>query len=355
MSDFSTAFTNPQMQSAASSYLQNASLANASSSLSGAGALGTKPSTPNPRANKPKILKYPQAKLEQADDYMMIKVIRYTRRGIETGKNNFKVTTATETIRDPNFTNFRTILQTIILPMPKNLPADTNQVDWGNGSTLNPLEAYGAEGLENIIKSGSFPQAVLDQLQDVTKTGEAGLVSGNAQSAITSDIVSRLLKSFGSNVSAQSLLSRTTGQVLNPNLELLFSGVNLRGFDFQYDLSPRDDKESKVIKEIIRTLKRAMAAKTRSASDAPGVGLFVSAPDVFEISYKSGGKDHPFLNRFKPCALTGMSIDYAGGGSYATYPDATPVNMVMSLSFKELNPIYEEDYNEGIGKDGVGY
>jgi hypothetical protein len=352
MSDFSTAFTNPQMQSAASSYLQNASLANASSSLSGAGALGTKPSTPNPRANKPKILKYPQAKLEQADDYMMIKVIRYTRRGIKTGENNFRVRTATETIQNPNF---RTILQTIILPMPKNLPADTNQVDWGNGSTLNPLEAKGAESLINILKINNILTGTVEELQNALKTANAGLVSGNAQSAINSVIISSLLGSLGSNVNAQSLLSRTTGQVLNPNLELLFSGVNLRGFDFQYDLSPRDDKESKVIKEIIRTLKRAMAAKTRAASDAPGVGLFVSAPDVFEISYKSGGKDHPFLNRFKPCALTGMSIDYAGGGSYATYPDATPVNMIMSLSFKELNPIYEEDYNEGIGKDGVGY
>ena len=352
MSDFSTAFTNPQMQSAASSYLQNASLANASSSLSGAGALGTKPSTPNPRANKTKILKYPQAKLEQADDYMMIQVIRYTRKGIGTGANNFKVTTATETIRN---LNFRTILQTIILPMPKNLPADTNQVNWGDGS-LNSLEAYGAEGLTNLIKSGNLPAAVLSQLQDVIKTGEAGLVSGNGQDAITSAIVASLLGSFGSNVTPQSLLSRTTGQIVNPNLELLFSGVNLRGFDFQYDLSPRDAKESGVIKEIIRTLKRAMAAKTRSASDAPGVGLFVSAPDVFEISYKSGGKDHPFLNRFKPCALTGMSVDYAGGGSYATYPDATPVNMVMSLSFKELNPIYEEDYDDDFGgKGGVGY
>ena len=352
MSDFSTAFTNPQMQSAASSYLQNASLANASSSLSGAGALGTKPSTPNPRANKTKILKYPQAKLEQADDYMMIKVIRYTRRGIETGANNFKVRTATETIRAQDF---RTILQTIILPMPKNLPADTNQVDWGNGSTLNPLESKGAESLIDILKSNNILTGTAKELQDALNTANAGLVSGNAQSAINSVIVSSLLGSLGSNVSATNLLSRTTGQIVNPNLELLFSGVNLRGFDFQYDLSPRDSKESGVIKEIIRTLKRAMAAKTRAASDAPGVGLFVSAPDVFEISYKSGGKDHPFLNRFKPCALTGMSVDYAGGGSYATYPDATPVNMVMSLSFKELNPIYEEDYDDGIGKDGVGY
>jgi len=351
MSDFSTAFTNPQMQSAASSYLQNASLANASSSLSGAGALGTKPSTPNPKANKAKILKYPQAKLEQADDYMMIKVIRYTRKGIETGANNFKVRTATETIRNQDF---RTILQTIILPMPKNLPADTNQVNWGDGS-LNSLEAYGAEGLTNTVQSQNLFSAAGKEIQNAISAGQAGLVSGNAQSAVTSYIVSNLLNSLGSNVSATSLLSRTTGQVLNPNLELLFSGVNLRGFDFQYDLSPRDSKESGVIKEIIRTLKRAMAAKTRAASDAPGVGLFVSAPDVFEISYKSGGKDHPFLNRFKPCALTGMSVDYAGGGSYATYPDATPVNMVMSLSFKELNPIYEEDYDDGIGKDGVGY
>jgi hypothetical protein len=50
-----------------------------------------------------------------------------------------------------------------------------------------------------------------------------------------------------------------------------------------------------------------------------------------------------------------MSVDYAASGTYATYPDATPTHMRMGLTFKELTPIYREDYESGIGRDGVGY
>ena len=63
----------------------------------------------------------------------------------------------------------------------------------------------------------------------------------------------------------------------------------------------------------------------------------------------SGGKSHPFLNQFKICALTNMSVNYTGSGTYATYSDATPVHMVMTLAFQELTPIYNEDY---VNKDG---
>ena len=44
------------------------------------------------------------------------------------------------------------------------------------------------------------------------------------------------------------MLSRTTGQVLNPNLELLFSGPGLRDFTFDYQLSPRDKNEDQTVK-----------------------------------------------------------------------------------------------------------
>lgn len=66
----------------------------------------------------------------------------------------------------------------------------------------------------------------------------------------------------------------------------------------------------------------------------------------------SGNKKHPFLNSFKPCALTDMQISYTGSGTYATYQDGTPVHIQMNLTFKELNPIYREDY-KNVG--GVGY
>jgi hypothetical protein len=44
-----------------------------------------------------------------------------------------------------------------------------------------------------------------------------------------------------------------------------------------------------------------------------------------------------------------MSVNYTGSGTYATYSDATPVHMVMTLTFQELTPIYREDYVESNG------
>ena len=69
----------------------------------------------------------------------------------------------------------------------------------------------------------------------------------------------------------------------------------------------------------------------------------------------TGNKPHPFLNRFKPMALTDMQINYTGSGTYATYHDGTPVHIQVTLTFKELNPIYSEDYDNIPLSDGVGY
>ena len=139
--------------------------------------------------------------------------------------------------------------------------------------------------------------------------------------------------------------------ILNSNLELLFSGVTLRTFPFSINFSPRNSRESAEVLSIIKALKSSMAAK-KNASQGQG-GIFLRAPDVFQLRYLHNGKDHPFLNRIKDCALTAMSVNYTNSGTYATYDDGTPVSIRMNLTFKELNPIYFEDYADGVG--GVGY
>ena len=55
------------------------------------------------------------------------------------------------------------------------------------------------------------------------------------------------------------------------------------------------------------------------------------------------------------CALTGMNINYTNAGTYTSYYDGTPVNIRMDLTFKELNPIYAEDYDTPNAGPGVGY
>ena len=98
----------------------------------------------------------------------------------------------------------------------------------------------------------------------------------------------------------------------------------------------------------------AMAPKA-GEMEASAQGIFLKSPDVFQLKYLRDGHDHPFLNSFKLCALTGMTVNYTNAGTYTSYEDGTPVNIRMNLTFKELNPIYHEDYlSDGAGS-GVGY
>ena len=52
-----------------------------------------------------------------------------------------------------------------------------------------------------------------------------------------------------------------------------------------------------------------------------------------------------------------MNVTYDSAGAYATYTDGTPVKMTLQLSFRELSPVYNEDYSEGLpgANDGVGF
>ena len=116
-----------------------------------------------------------------------------------------------------------------------------------------------------------------------------------------------------------------------------------------------------MVKYIIRAFKSSMAAKkgrdeNRNAVSGQG-GIFLKSPDVFQLRYLHNGKEHPFLNSFKHCALTGMSVNYTNAGTFASYSDGTPVSIQMSLTFKELNPIYHEDYDAFNMNDefGVGF
>ena len=149
---------------------------------------------------------------------------------------------------------------------------------------------------------------------------------------------------IGQAIGVNNLVSRLQGQVLNPNLELLFTGPQLRPFNFTFKMSARNRPEAVTIKKIIKYFKQNMAAKKDPN------GLFLKAPNVFKIQYQysNSGKAHRSLNLIKMCALTNCSVDYTPLGTYMTYSDdgeGTMVAYTMTLSFQELTPIYNTDYD----------
>ena len=230
-------------------------------------------------------------------------------------------------------------LETIILPMQPNF-SESNAVSWG-GDKLNPLQmvlGQAAGGLIEGIGDANF-QTALDALN---KTGE------DVKKAIEDDATGpALIAYFAGQAVGANIQTRVTGNVLNPNLELLFSGPNLRTFQFNFRMTPRDHDESLMIKKIIRTFKKNMAVKKSSSK------LFLETPNIFQLEYiynadgPNGGQQHPYLNKFKMMAMTSFNVNYTPDGTYMTYGrDGSLTAYDISMAFGELEPIYADDYDD---------
>lgn len=297
-------------------------------------------------------LRYPIKNIGPQDDYFKIQIIEYKAPGLNlTG--GFALGTTEDALKQSG--NITRPLSTIILPMPTNIQ-DSNAADWVSGS-MNPVTAGLANAANSAVLSGNPLASVIESLKNAGTNITSAVSTGEGQQALSAGTAAAAIQAAIGQGDINQILSRATGMVFNQNVELLFNGVSMRpAFNFTFDMVPRSENESLMIKDIIKTFKKNMTPSKGNPSVSGG-GLFVKAPNVFKLEYMSGGKLHKFLHRFKPCALTQMSVNYNGSSQYATYSDATPVHMQLTLQFQELTPIYKESYEEleRSGDQSVGY
>ena len=236
--------------------------------------------------------------------------------------------------------NFTKIEGSVSLPIQPSI-TDSNTVQWGS-ENLNPITAFAASLSFGAMSNSSqaFNEA-LGAAERIIKTNK------NLDPSVR-------LYLAGKAVGVNGLLSRIGGGILNPNMELLFQGPQLRPFTFVFRLSARQKTEADIIRKIIRYFKQNMAVK--AAAD----NLFLKAPNIFEINYKQRGRnkseDHPSLNRIKKCALQSCSVDYTPDGSYMTFnePNATMTSYNLTLQFQELEPVTSRDYQQ-LSDNEIGY
>ena len=293
--------------------------------------------------------RYPVARIETDSDYLEIKVVEYQAPGFEASRTGGSL--ALQSSAD-SLKNNEIILGHIFLPIPESI-TDSNGVTWGEDS-LNGLAAAGLGVFGDMIKADSVKNALAVGGERGSEAIKQLTADKGSISAINAIFASAAVNVLGGNTDPTKVLSRQTGSVLNPNMELLFGGVQLRQFSFSFDFAPRDENESIVIKKIIRAFKKSLNAKNGS-TDESSSGLFIKAPDVFQLTYKTGGKNHEFLHKFKPMALLNIAVNYTGAGTYATFDNTAPVHTKVDLTFQELNPIYSEDYDTEEGLEGTGF
>jgi hypothetical protein len=321
----------------------------------------------------PKDALYTEKKTKNPQDHLTISKYSYKAPYGDDifNKDKFKTILASGLTRGSALKEF---LGMVIMPMPNSI-SDSNNVSWGDDSMNNLTAAAtnsvasnlgqttmagligGAGGaLAQLLKGvgsagGGFNAGVaakvyFDLINAARASGQNGATIGGAAGA------SKLLSMAGFSVSPESILARGAGIIPNSNLELLFNSPTLREFTFQYRMSPRGKEEAREINNIIRFFKQGMAAKKQGAKSGAGAAsYFLGTPDVFQLSYRTTNNS-PIkgVNRIKTCALTGFAMNYAADGNWAAYDEGQPVSVIMNMSFKELEPIYDSDYQSNINE-----
>ena len=294
-----------------------------------------------------KLLRYPLDVIDSTTDYMFLEVLEYKPGGLPTlaGGGGAGAATASSSV----FGFKKSAKISIVLPVP-NTVSTVNRTGWGE-SKLSALAGTGLAaagiGLKKLEGRGEgqdFGDFIRSQIP--TTRGGFDMYRNFIREKAKVSVVNAVA---GSSISLNDVLGRTSGQIVNQNVELLFNSVSLRPFGFNWDLTPRNKNESQAVLQIIKTLKIASAAKREL-----GANGFLQAPDVFRLSYKKGIDNQKFLNKFKICALTSVGVDYTGSGIHATYDDGTPVHYRLNLSFTELEPVYADDYDQ-VDADEAGF
>ena len=224
----------------------------------------------------------------------------------------------------------KNILGTARLPMTGAL-SESNSVGWGPDN-LNSITQAGARlaaaGID-VFTGGNIDQIFED--------------SGDTIKNLIGDISKEQIKTFfaGEAVGA-NIFTRGTGMILNPNLELLFNGPNLRTFQYSFNFIPREPAEAQNIKNIIRFFKQNMAPKR------DGSGTFLESPNIFQLKYLTdGGQEHPFLNNIKLTALTNFTVNYTPSNQYMTYEENKSMTAYqVGMTFNELEPVLFNDFND---------
>ena len=271
-----------------------------------------------------------------SQDFLKIDMMKYEPRDLKkaNGETGLSLKELGFQDRDMN----RKSIGTVVLPIPGGVK-DDQRVSWASDNMTAMQLAASDIALSTITGGG---QGFTDA------TGNAVDRAGANISSIKEALAANIA---GAAAGANRLLTRTTGAIMNPNMELLFDSPQMRTFSFSFLLAPRSQKESQTIIKIIRFFKQGMAP-IRSKSR-----LFLRSPHTFRLAYKyrertpslgaeknNPATDHKFLNKFKECAMNGFGVDYTPNGQYSTYEDGVMTAYQITMNFQEIAPIYNDDY-----------
>lgn len=236
------------------------------------------------------------------------------------------------------------IVKHLILPLPNQLQDGYNVrhagVEFGQ---LGAFALDSGQALKTIMdkidtKSGASMDDVLANFDGVTATGIGKVI---------------LRKFANLDAGVAGAVDRTTGNTLNPHLISVFEGVDLRGFNWVWNVYPQTMIESREMQKVLGEI-RKLIHPTQSASSIGG------KKDIFLLDYPHEvfgtiWLENKPLIRMGRSVITNLSIDYAPSGPAAFFKGThDPVNIQFGISMHEVAYMTQQDIDEMDDYPGRG-
>ena len=222
----------------------------------------------------------------------------------------------------------------ITLYMPPSVQVSYNATY--TDTEIGAAAAVGAQAFNDVVSGKGLGETVNKSLKTLGPEIGDGMIR-KALGAI--DMIPGL-------EGAMEVVEMQRGFIKTPRLELAFKGIPKRSFQYDFKMIPKSAEEAEEIQKIIKGFKLNMLPEM-----VDGGANRLTMPNTFDIQYMYNGGENSYLHKISTCVLETMNVTY-GGDRYKTFEananGAPPVEVSISLAFKEMDLITREKANEGF-------
>jgi len=130
---------------------------------------------------------------------------------------------------------------------------------------------------------------------------------------------------------------RSTGKATNPHDYMAYQSTGLRSFTFTFTFLPDSKDESDQVTKIIKQFRVAAHAKRNDS-------LTLTVPDHVVTSFHGAGD----MIQMPPTVIEAVNITYNPNNTSFFKDGNNPVEVAMSITLKEIVPLYRHDIEGGF-------
>jgi len=227
--------------------------------------------------------------------------------------------------------------------------------NWGNTFKLGTMAllADDPKRAQQLLAAGGIAGGLLGYGKFKGKAG-SGKIANIAGGAMKGGAAAADLFGVNSSLADPRNIAGLAGMAPNENAIQFFQKMEFRQFELNFEFAAREEKESKMIRNILQWFKIGMHPTSMDPLGS-GSGVLLGFPDVFElepkfVSVTDGEKlqvqSHKMMPKTKLCALSSITVNTSPFGTLTTVHDGSIPLITATLKFNELTALTRADFFE---------